>query len=99
MVDGKAVAVTSTEMRIALAEWANMPDLDTDCLDEVHELEKRLSEHQIKYYNNELSEVVDKERGRDGWTFRALVTFYHRHATASQRCEALARTLWPEKFK
>jgi hypothetical protein len=105
--------MTSQEIRIALAEWdgkwntgwpnshspiyerlKHVPDYPND-LNAVHELEKKLdfkqsatyAEHLVFYYRDQ--EVVEP--------YYKLM-FMAAHADASQRCEALLRTLnkWKE---
>lgn len=104
------MSMSTAEQRIALAEWAKwepreyvilpnthvLPiDIITD-LNAVHELEKRLNQDQLRAYGKALAQIifglVCYDLCLDNWT-QIL------KSTASQRCEALCRVLWPERFK
>lgn len=118
--------MTSTEIRIALAEWdgweyheptsetgdievyckgslgvrpRELPDYPND-LNAVHELEKKLNPQQESIYVERLSALIMSEAYRmeddanNRWLKSELSSTDSTYrATASQRCEALLRTL------
>lgn len=75
--------------------WYNeiwrLPDYIND-LNAIHEAEKKLSREQCHIFNDFLMELkrprseIESEPEKWSW-----------HSSASQRSEALCRTLWPEK--
>ena len=68
-------------------------------LNACHEAEKNLSPEQTSRYENLLALQVFKEDKDEYWVNGIKhINAYCFHATASQRCEALCRTLWPERW-
>jgi len=102
-----------TEVELASGSYYQYePDYTRD-LDSVHALESKLcAEHEKELtegripvtingttgrYMAILGEVVSRGKDQHGYLWHG--TWHLISATASQRCEALCRTLWPEKWK
>lgn len=106
--------MTEQEMRVALAEWdgwntikeilgsvsiyinqngniaAALPNYPSD-LNAVHELEKKLDKQQAMDYARLLHPATSEPHLLKDWKLL--------HSTALQRCEALCRSLFSERFK
>lgn len=72
----------------------DLPNYPHD-LNALHEAEKKLTTPQSVAYERELDEVANADfvKGESVFVFPTW------HATAAQRCEALCRTLWSERFE
>lgn len=103
------MSMTLEEQRIAIAEWSGKeyhkptpeeiatgsyyqyePDYPND-LNAMEAAEAALVGHEMIRYQAFLHEICPKNPHVASWH---LI-----HASAAQRCEALCRTLWPEKWK
>lgn len=81
-----------------LKKTSELPNYPQD-LNACHEMEKNLLPEQTSRYENLLALQVFKEDKDEYWVNGIKhINAYCFHATASQRCEALYRTLWPERW-
>lgn len=71
------------------------PDYPSD-LNAVHELEKKLTEQQRLFY---MRKLIQDESVDDAFHVTNGMVWDMTHANAAQRCEALCRMLWPERWK
>lgn len=93
-INGKKVLWWSKTPSMGDAEANGIPDYCND-LNAIHEAEKLLTIPESVDYEEQLDCVVNREFTEG----KSVIIFPIWHATASQRSEALCRTLWPERFE
>lgn len=96
--------MTQEQQRVAIAKWRgcqykqvyNMPNYPLD-LNAMHEAENNLNDSLRRRFILDLVSIICPTAKE--WVWSAKEMFQFTNATASQRSEALCRTLWPERFE
>lgn len=78
--------MNQNQQKQAISEWVGVERDYPNCLNAIHEAEKKLTPEQHKTFREKLCVLCMGSGGPIS-------------ATPQQRSEALCRTLWPERFE